>query len=424
LRREVAALRDRYAAARGPADQHAVQLELLNRSWRDAREHVQFFAALARERRLPERFEHLEEFVERVPASGRETIQTHRAQLISALRPPDRWSATGGSTAQPIQIARWKSELAQTRANAWLGRSWYGVEPDDRLFLLWGHSHLLGTGVRGWFNARRRALEDRLLGYYRFSAYDIRDEAMAAAVERILSFRPAYLLGYSVALDRLARAAQARRTQLHALGIKAVIATAEGFPYPDSAERVSDAFGCPVAMEYGAVEALDLAYTHPSGGYRLFWRSYFAEAERRGERWVLRLTSLYPRSMPLVRYEIGDELELGADAPDRAIALTRFERLFGRCNDYVELADGTRLHSEVFSHAVRPCAAIRGYQAVQSAQELRLHVLADADVPAGELSGLRQRLAKIHAGLAEIPIERVSELARSIAGKTPMVIRR
>jgi phenylacetate-CoA ligase len=400
------------------------QLAQLNRVWHDTRLHVPYYVELARRLDLPREWSSLEQFADRLPATGRASLQEFREAMTSTARPPEQWGATGGSTAKPVQVPRWKSEDDATRANAWLGRSWYGVEPEDRLFLLWGHSHLLGTGVRGWINARRREISDRLMGYYRFSAYDISDAAMHAAVGKILEFRPAYLVGYSVALDRLERIAAGYRDRLHALGIKVVIGTSEGFPHPDSAQRLADTFGCRVAMEYGAVEAMGLAHTSPSGGYRFFWHTYLGEAERRGASWVLRLTSLYPRSFPLVRYEIGDEVDLGAGAPDHAVGLVGFERLSGRCNDYVAMTDGALVHSEVFSHAVRACAAIRGYQVVQTGSDLRLRITSREALSAQDEAGLRRRLAIAHPDLAAIALERVEALSLSIAGKTPMIIRR
>ncbi len=424
LRREVAAMANRYAMPPSPTEREHIQLQLLNRTWGEVLVHVPHFETMSRKLDLPERWDSLEQFAARVPTSGRATLQEQRERMISTHRPPDRWSATGGSTAQPIQIPNWKDEAVPTRVNQWLGRSCYGVSPDDRLFLLWGHSHLLGTGWRGWVNARRREIGDRLLGYNRFSAYDISDEAMQAAVEGILAFRPAYLLGYSVALDRLERVASHHRERLRTLGIKVVIGTSEGFPYPDSARRLSDTFGCPVAMEYGAVEAIGVAYTHPKGGYRLFWHTYLAEAERTGARWTLRLTSLYPRSLPLVRYEIGDDVELPPGSPDRVVGLTGFERLLGRCNDYVALADGTVVHSEAFSHAVRPCAAVRGYQVIQDGVRLQLRVETTGEVSAEEEAGLRRRLAIVHPDLEAVALERVDALQQTTAGKTPMIIRR
>jgi hypothetical protein len=156
----------------------------------------------------------------------------------------------------------------------------------------------------------------------------------------------------------------------------------------------------------------------------VFWHNYLAEAERRGERWVVRLTSLYPRSMPLVRYEIGDELELPAGSPDHVVGLTRFERVLGRCNDYVSLPDGAMVHSEAFSHAVRPCTSIRSYQVMQRQGDLRLLFTGPRALSPEEEQGLHARLAVVHPDLGALPIERVDDLNRTIAGKTPMIIRR
>lgn len=302
-----------YAAACDPG----TQLALWNAEWRRVRTQVPYFAALAQERRLPERFGSWAEFAEAVPSMCRATIQEHGRELTSMDRHPDLYKLTGGSTAQPVRLPKWRGEGGQAVYERWLARRWYGISPGARLLLLWGHSHLLGVGLRGWANARKRELLDRLVGCCRISAYDIHPDALRRAGAAMLSFKPAYIVGYSVALDLLARANADRRAALRALGMRAVIATAESFPAPNSAAVIEDTFGCPVAMEYGAAEAPLIAHTRPQGGYVVFWRSYFVEAEwseALGAHQV-RLTSLYPRSMPLVRYELGDLVDLGPGAP-------------------------------------------------------------------------------------------------------------
>jgi phenylacetate-coenzyme A ligase PaaK-like adenylate-forming protein len=343
---------------------------------------------------------------------------------VSDERPPEIRKMTGGSTAEPVQIPKWRSEIAATRGNFWRGRSWYGIDPGDRLFLLWGHSHLLGTGLRGLVNARRQQLSDLALGYCRFSAYDMRPEAMEAAVRRLIAFRPDYVLGYSVALDRLADAAEEHSGALQALRLKAVIATAESFPSEASAPRIERIFGCPVAMEYGAVETPALAHTRPEGGFQVFWRSYLVEAERRGKRWALRVSSLFPRCLPLFRYEIGDEVELDVGSPDHVVGVTRFERLVGRCNDHIELPDGALIHSEAISHAVRPCPNVGAYQLLQEGSSLRLRFTARRELAPEEVRGLRERLRAIDPGLTAIVLERVEALEQTLAGKTPMILSR
>jgi phenylacetate-CoA ligase len=272
-------------------------------------------------------------------------------------------------------------------------------------------------------NARRLELSDRLLGSHRFSAYDLRPAMMRRAAEELLRFRPAYVLGYSVALDLFAEANRDRREQLRASGVRLVLGTAEAFPTPESADRLRDLFDCDVAMEYGAVETGLMAHTHPEGGYRAFWRSYLLEVAGGEHSGRLLVTSLYPRCLPLVRYEIGDEIELGEAPQDSRSGIGAFERVIGRCNDYVLLADGTTVHSEVFSHVVRPCTSIRGFQIIQSSEQLRLRFTSAEELPEAEKLALLERLEKVHPDLQRLAFERVDHLEQTVAGKTRMVIR-
>ena len=408
--------------SRTETERRATQLDLLNREWSRILRDVPYYERLARERGLPEAFSSLEEFEGCVPATQRADVQEQLGERTSRGRSAEWFRITGGSTAAPVQIPAWRSETEATRADFWVARGWYGIDPASRLFLLWGHSHLLGTGWRGWLKARRLEISDRLLGYHRFSAYDLRPEAMQRAARTLLRFRPDYLLGYSTALDLFVRANEGHRSELRRCGLRLVVATGEAFPAEDSAERLRDLFDCPVAMEYGAVETGLIAHTRPEGGFGVFWRSHLVEGEGQGPRRRLLVTSLYPRAFPLVRYQIGDEVDVPSPDTD-GTSLVAFPRLVGRCNDYAELSDGTLVHSEAFSHAVRPCGAVRGYQIVQSGADLRLRYTAGRTLETADEAGIRERLRRVHPALGAIAFERVDALDQTVAGKTRMVVR-
>ncbi len=410
------------AAEVAAPERGAVQLELLNREWARVLSECPYFTRLREERGLPERFDSLADFAARVPPTTRSDVQAHGHEMASRSRAPDAVRMTGGSTSAPVQIPAWKSEARFVGPDMWVGRSWYGVGPADRLVLLWGHSHLLGSGLPARLRARLRELDDWLLGYRRISAYDLSPAAMRRAGDELLRFRPDWVLGYSVALDTFARANGERAGAFRDLGIRVVVGTAEAFPSPEARQRVGELFGCPVAMEYGAVETGVLAHTHPTGGYRVFWRTNLLEAPGEGLRRPLLVTSLRPRSFPLVRYEIGDEVDLHAEH-EPGLGLARFERVAGRCNDYVDLPDGAQVHSEAFSHAVRPCAAVRGFQVVQKGPDLRLRYAAERLLDSGEESEIRRRLGVVHPELAGISFERVGSLDQTVAGKTRMILR-
>src|SRR4029453_6081329 len=133
---------------------------------------------------------------------------------------------------------------------------------------LWGHSHLLGTGLSGRLRRSKVVVSDRLLGYLRFSAYDLRPEKLRKAGAALVAHRPDFVIGYSVALDLFGRANTDRGPDLRSLGLRAVIGTAESFPSPDSRSRLEDLFGCPVTMEYGSVETGPCGAGATRGGLR------------------------------------------------------------------------------------------------------------------------------------------------------------
>lgn len=419
---EIARRAAAHDAAASDEAARATQLDLLNAEWSRIVASVPFWSDLVTRGGAPRRFDSIDEFAAIVPVTRRGDLKLHRDAMTCRGRGPDAFRITGGSTAEPLQLPAWSTETTFTRPDMWIGRGWYGITPSSRLFLIWGHAHLLGSGWRGRLRAWRVKASDRAFGYHRFSAYDLRPERLRLAAATMIRFRPDYLIGYSVALDLFARENASMRSALRGLGLRAVIGTAESFPAQDSVARLEDLFGCPVAMEYGAVETALVAHSRPTGGYAVFWNTYLAECAPSGAGHALRVTSLYPRCFPLVRYELGDEIEVEGDGP--RIGLRSFERVIGRCNDYVLLEDGAIVHSELFTHAVRSCRDIRAYQIVQEGRDVRIRYVAAEALSAEDVAAIRERLARIHPVLASVPVERVDGLETTVAGKSQMVIRR
>jgi phenylacetate-CoA ligase len=425
-----ASLRKRIAAAEAialhhpdPADIRAWQLEQFNRLWPEILQRVPWYREQQAVQRWPTAFASWDEVRERVPITNRSQLRDELSQRIDASRPADGHRATGGSTAEPLRFPCWSSEEAVTGTAAWQARSWLGISPRDRLFLLWGHSHLFGTGWLGTVRRVERRAKDFLLGYCRWPAYDLSTAALRRAADRLCQFRPRYMIGYSVALDELAVANEDRGLELQSLGLKAVIATAEGFPTPDSRARISALFGCPVVMEYGTVETGILAQEIREGHYRTLWQNHLLEIEESSDpdgRGALLVTSLFPRCLPLIRYRVGDLVEPIGDAP----WVVDLRRVAGRCNDLIELPTGQVIHSEAIAHIVRDFPDVHSYQAVLTTEgRLELLLRTPGPLPEDLASQLRQRLGLLDHALETVEIRRADRLAQSIAGKTPTVIR-
>ena len=374
----------------------------------------------------PVEFAGLNEFVNVVPTLQRGALAKSIQDYTVSTPLPNSVRTTGGSTAEPIRIPSWKSEYRSVAASQWLGRYRHGVSPADRLFMLWGHSHILGAGLRGKVNGWKRGAFDRMLGYCRASAYDLSESALRSAGRRLIDFKPTYVYGYSVALSQFALANKDRKSLFKGLHLKFVQATAESFPSDESRALVQEVFGCPVIMEYGAMESGHIASTSThSLGYDIYWKDFLVEAikEREGLHKLV-LTSLYPRATPLIRYELGDLIALDASSrqQEHVVGLRAFDHVGGRCNYGVRLSDNSFFHSEVFTHCIRDIHGVAAFQVVQECDHLVIQYTGSSQISEVEIEAARQRFEKIDPRLRGIEFKLVDELIKNRAGKNQMIV--
>lgn len=407
-------------------DRDSFQLQRLQEAWTESLRRSPWARAFRERLGLPDRFASWEQFRNLVPIQAKKDLWS----VVQAGPPREApasedlmWRATGGTTAEPLNFPVFLDEPGLSGLDFWTGRARLGVAPEDPAFLLWGHSHLFGSGFGGLKARARRVLTDFALGYTRWSAYRLSTQDLEEALAALLGSRARYVLGYSTALARFAEANMGAAEQIHRMKLKAVIATAESFPSVDARERVHACFGCAVVMEYGSVETGPIAYERPSGRYDVFWAHHRLEAVPSSVvqgRHELVVTSLYPRALPVMRYSIGDLVELGPEDD----AATTFSKVIGRCNDMLYTLAGQPFHSEAFTHAIRDIEGIRGFQVVRGPGGVACSVRYEADGPLPEerLAEIRRRLGLLDPAFARISIELATRLERSIAGKSRMVV--
>ena len=398
------------------------QLEKFNQLWVGIRRQVPFYRKLVAEGFAPSEGLTWEDFV-RLPKLSRIEIQRDVSPYLDDTKPIANWSVTGGSTGMPIRIPRWANENDFTLPAIWLGRASYGIQVSDRMFHLWGHSHLFGRGWQRYQAQLKRAVKNFFLGYRTFSAYNLNPKRLDEAGRALLQMKPEYIVGYSRSLFLLAKANFDQREKLRGLRIKAVIATTEAFSSAEDSALIADVFGCPVVMEYGAAETGVIAYTHPNDGcYRVFWDLFLLEAIPLDEqRSKLLVTTLYPRAMPLIRYDIGD---IAIDATRQADSVIGFSGISGRDNDLIEFEPGSFVHPVALIHCIQSVIGVLGVQVVQEVDSsIRIRIMGKPTISAGERQ-IRDNLKTLHTRLGNCAIEYVPALEQTIAGKTRWVIRR
>jgi phenylacetate-coenzyme A ligase PaaK-like adenylate-forming protein len=124
------------------------------------------------------------------------------------------------------------------------------------------------------------------------------------------------------------------------------------------------------------------------------------------------LTNLYNHALPLIRYEITDEVTVLDEPCACGSAMPRIEDIQGRLDDVFEYAEG-RVHPHVFRSALGRHPAIVEYQVRQTCDGAHIAVRCQA---AAQLDILRQQLEEALCGLGiarpQITIQTVERLNR------------
>lgn len=400
------------------------QLSTFNQLWNNIHENVPYYKELLLNKKVPKYIESFDDF-KQLPIIDRTYARENVLDFSDQSMDPNHWITTGGSTGTPLKYPSWTKEASNYEPNLWYARSFYNISRSDRMFRLWGHSHTLGTGLSKYKKMIAFKIGLPLIGYKRFSAYDLSKEKLLEAGSQILNFKPNYIIGYSKALRMLAEANKERRNEFHNLNLKAVIGAAEGFDKEEDIGAIEDIFGCPVGLEYASMETKILAHTHPDGEYKLLWRNNLVECVdengKPSESGRILVTSLYPRAFPLVRYELGDIITYAKKDSESVYA---FGRVQGRDNDFLMLDEDTPIHSESITHAIKLSDNIIAYQIRYSTEyNYTIYIKVNDSFKSIAIDEIRRRLSLIDVRLNEIEIKVASELRQTMAGKTKWLMK-
>jgi phenylacetate-CoA ligase len=394
----------------------ARQVLRFNNIWRRAWEEIPFYRDWRDEHELPAAITTLAE-LDNFPLITKSVIR-ERAALVSRTPGATRSTLTGGtsglSTAFPMNDRDARSAWVDTH----IGRKWNDIEPGDRLFMIWGHSHLF-SGRGAWGKQLARTLKDRVNGIARVSAYNLDEPELAAIIASLRRFRPTYLIAYGSCLMRVCAYAEARREDLAGLGIHRVVNTSETLDHQDSS-RLMALFGCPVINEYGMAEAGVLGYSQGSlYPIRLFWDDFIV----RTQDGRIILTTIGERCFPLFNYDTED---LCPDVHGPDVGLLRLSSLQGKARDIFAIKDRLGVTREVsvilFDHIlkqIRPLQSLH-YRLLPNGEVL-VRYTSGPDAPVESLllkhllDGLRRE--GIDAAPDRLHFQRLDRPLQTVAGK-------
>lgn len=236
-------------------------------------------------------------------------------------------------------------------------------------------------------------------------------------------YRPTVLIGYPSALHTLASEARAGRLRISPQRLDG---TAEPM-LPEIRAALGEAFGAPVGNNYALTEGGGAAQACSALGMHLAEDLLIVEPVDENGRPVppgtrsakVFLTNLFNHALPLVRYEVTDQIELLADAGPCPCGSThrRMADPYGRLDDVFDY-DGLRVHPHVFRSPLGRRREVVEYQVRQTPTGAAVTVRAtDPLDPAALAADIATELAGVGLPRPDVTVDVVDALPRPPSGK-------
>lgn len=335
------------------------QLKSFNNEWEKIQNNNPFYKYWKLKHNLPQKIDSLSD-LKYFPILDKKILKEHE-DLVFRNNVHSKIS-TGGSSGMPLIFPYSNFDRDLYYSNMYLGRSWWGISPNDNFISIWGHSHLFGTGLKSKFLVIERKIKDYLLGIKRFSAYDLTEQSINDILISIENNRGTYIVGYSSAISKLLYNIKMYNTENRLQNnLKGVILTSETVSDYE-VNLVKEVLNTNCIIEYGMAEAGVIAFSNPNNNLlKVFWDSFILT--QINDEAIL--TTIDNKTFPLINYSTGDILKnYGNDH-----SILQFEKVLGRKHDIIFLDTNdcyVDVHGEIFTHILKNINSILAFQIVQN----------------------------------------------------------
>ncbi len=355
-----------------------------------------------------------------IPPLSREDLERHFHELEDPeARPQDRIvSHTGGSTGTPTTVLLDRADIAASRAEQILNAEWTGIRPGVRHAFLWGADRD-SWPYRGLKGAIKRKLECLLW----INTFDLLERDLDEVVERLRRFEPRVLVGYASSLRHLARTCLEMGTTIPS--VSSIQSSAETLTASDR-RLLARAFHAEIFDRYGSRELANIAHECSAhSGLHLnssrLWVEIVTESgipAAPGETGRVLVTTLLRRSMPLIRYDVGDLAVATEGSCACGRGLPRIGGIQGRVSDVIRGPSGRLLHGEFFTHLFYGVPGVRRFQVVQEdARRLVISLVVGPRAAPDVLATLRTRVLEEGDPGFDVQVRLVDAIQPSPTGK-------
>jgi phenylacetate-CoA ligase len=362
---------------------------------------------------------------QRIPILNKNQIRHYHDNLISADADKNniRKDFTSGSTGEPLIIYKDKNYSEYAMADTYRSYEFSGYKQGDKIVRLWGAPR---DAPKMTFLSQLKQKMDR---NFFINTFYIGENDMEKIVNKLITFRPDYILGYASSLYFFAKYFE--KNNITNIRPKSIISSAETL-YDYQRKQISESFFAPVFNHYGCREVGAIACEcDQHNGLHILAENQFVEIiDRTGENCdngkigKIVVTNLNNYSFPLIRYEIGDmarKSKIGRCNCLRGLPLV--DEIIGRTIDNFIFPKGDIIPGEYFIYILLGVKGIKHFQIIQEKiDKLRLKIVKSDDFNENEISQIIKTIKNDLGEDIEIEVNYITEMDKTPTGKLRVTV--
>ncbi len=328
---------------------------------------------------------------------------------------------TSGSSGDPFIFAKDKLCHALTWAIIQDRFGWYKLDfNSSKQARFYG----IPLDTKGYYKER---FKDALSKRFRFSVFDLSDEAFTKHLKKFETTTFDYINGYTSSIVQFAKFLKKKNIVLKNIcpTLKACVVTSEML-FDDDKQLMETVFGIPVINEYGASELDLIAFQNPDDYWQLNSETLFVEIldEKNnplpnGQEGRIVITSLYNKAHPFIRYDIGD---IGIISKSSTAKKPVLEKLIGRTNDIAFLPSGKKAAGLTFYYITKSIiednGLVKEFIIEQvSTTNFNIKYVSSVNLTQEKIMTIKKEMENYLESGLDITFERLDKLERSQSGK-------
>lgn len=270
-----------------------------------------------------------------------------------------RVERTSGSTGKFTTVYWDKDEFNCSNMVLWrLRNKWYGILPNSKCVTF---NSLMFVGNKIHKPEKISYYGNNIMG---LSKFHLTDEDFKEYCEAIRHFQPQWMSVQTSILSRLVE--YMHRNNIRSFDTLKYIELNGEMSLKTDKKYFQDFFNIPVANMYGATEVNGIAFECPCNKLHVLEENVYLESvEIEGINTAV-VTSLHNTAMPIIRYNLGDVLQLGERKKcECGMTSLYIETLQGRSSDVIELHNKQYVSPYIFLYCIEKVNEILYYPILQ-----------------------------------------------------------